>query len=338
MTGDASPRGTALVAAIVVAFLVIAGAALAVTQPSSQPRPTAAIRATASTRVVRRAHPEPKATATTTRTSAPPATQPNTTTSTPTTAPHPSTTTATTSPPPSPTVATVAATAGNAVGLGAVVGKTIAIDPGHNGLNYAHPEINQLVNIGNGTRACDTTGTETNGGYTESAFNLDVSLRLASDLRAAGANVVLTRSSNEGWGPCITERAAIGNQAHAAVAISIHADGGPPDGHGFHVLYPASIPGLTAPIAATSYRLANDVRAAYHDGTGMPYATYIGNGDGLMARSDLGGLNLSTVPKVFIETGNMRNAGDAALLVDASFRQRAADAIAHGLASYLAGR
>ena len=46
--------------------------------------------------------------------------------------------------------------------------------------------------------------------------------------------------------------------------------------------------------------------------TGMPYSNYIGDGTALDVRSDLGGLNLSTVPKVFIECGNMRNATDAA--------------------------
>ena len=54
-----------------------------------------------------------------------------------------------------------------------------------------------------------------------------------------------------------------------------------------------------------------------------------------MARSDLGGLNLSDVPKVFIETGNMRNATDARLLVTPSFRQRAARALARGLERFV---
>ena len=223
--------------------------------------------------------------------------------------------------------------------LAAVAGTIIAIDPGHNGKNYLYPNIiDQPVNIGTQTRACDTTGTETQDGYTESAYNLDVALRLAAILHAAGATVVLTRTNNDGWGPCINQRAAIGNHAHAAVAISIHADGGPPDGHGFHVLYPPSIPGLTAPIAAASLRLAYDIRYSYHLDTDMSYATYIGNGDGLMARTDLGGLNLSTVPKVFIETGNMRNQADAALLESPTFRQQAATAIADGLARYLADK
>ena len=103
--------------------------------------------------------------------------------------------------------------------------KTIAIDPGHNGANYQHTtEINRLVNAGTLMKACDTTGTSTNSCYSESAYNLDVALRLSAILKSAGAHVVLTRSTDTGWGPCITERAAIGNNAHAAAAISIHAD------------------------------------------------------------------------------------------------------------------
>ena len=45
-------------------------------------------------------------------------------------------------------------------------------------------------------------------------------------------------------------------------------------------------------------------------------STYVG---GLVARGDLGGLRLSDVPKVFIETGNMRNAADARKLESRRF-------------------
>jgi N-acetylmuramoyl-L-alanine amidase len=213
------------------------------------------------------------------------------------------------------------------------------IDPGHNGQNFAHPDvINRPVDIRTKVITCDTTGTATHGGYTESSYNLDVAQRLEAILARAGARVVMTRTDDNGVGPCIDERAAIGNRAQAAVGVSIHADGGPASGRGFHVIYPPSIPNLTAPIAAASLRLALDLRAAYGFGTGMPLATYVGAGDGLSERSDLGGLNLSTVPKVFIETGNMQNDTDAALLGSPAFRQRAAQAIANGIAAYLAGR
>jgi N-acetylmuramoyl-L-alanine amidase len=218
----------------------------------------------------------------------------------------------------------------------ALAGRTVVVDPGHNGANAAHPrEIGRLVDAGTLRKACDTTGTQTASGYTEASYNLDVARRLARILRGAGARVVLTRRHNAGWGPCITERAAIGNRAHADAVLSIHADGGPASGRGFHIIYPPSIRGLTDDIAAASYRLALDVRAAFRAGTGLPHATYIAR-KGLDRRSDLGGLNLSDVPKVFAETGNMRNATDAALLEDPRFRERAARALARGLIRFLA--
>ena len=218
---------------------------------------------------------------------------------------------------------------------GALAGSTIAIDPGHNGGNAANAaRISRLVNAGTLRKACDTVGAATRSGYTEAAHNLDVALRLQRILRASRARVVLTRRTNRGWGPCITTRAAIGNRAHADAAVSIHADGGFSTGRGFHVIYPASIRGLTDDIAADSHRLALAVRKAYARTTGMPYADYTAR-EGLAARRDLGGLNLSDVPKVFLEAGNMRNATDGRLLSSARFRQLEARALAEALADFL---
>ncbi len=228
--------------------------------------------------------------------------------------------------------------AGALASLPSLRGAVIAVDPGHDGGNWTHPAaIARLVDAGTLWKPCDTTGTLTAAGYTEAAFAFDVARRLAALLRQAGARVVLTRRSNTGVGPCITERAAIANRAHADAAISIHADGGPASGRGFHVIYPPSIRGLTDDIAGASRRLALDVRDAYGAGTGMPPSTYVGH-DGLLVRSDLGGLNLSDVPKVLVETGNMRNATDAALLESATFRQRIARALAVGLARFVSRR
>lgn len=230
----------------------------------------------------------------------------------------------------------IAAAAPVPAGKSPLAGKTIAVDPGHNGRDWAHPEeVNKLVNAGTLWKPCDATGTATANGYSEPAFTFDVAQRLKRLLQGAGARVVLTRTSNTGWGPCITERAAIGNRAHAAAAISIHADGGPASGRGFHVIYPPSIKGLTDDIATPSRCYALQMRSAYRAGTGLPYATYLG-GTGLSARSDLGGLNLSNVPKVFVETGNMRNATDARLLESPAFRERIAHGLAAGISRFLA--
>jgi N-acetylmuramoyl-L-alanine amidase len=216
-----------------------------------------------------------------------------------------------------------------------LVGQVVTLDAGHNGDNYLDPAyINHLVPSGPDgmEKACDTTGTETDDGYTEAAFNFDVVTRLAAALRDRGATVVLTRKTNTGVGPCVNQRAAIGNEAHSDAALSVHADGGPPGGRGFTVLLPALFPGYNNAVVPPSDRLGGILRDVFT--AVMPISDYYGT-DGLQVRNDLGGLNLSTVPKVLIECGNMRNSTDATLLTSPSWRQRAADTLAVGLTDFL---
>jgi N-acetylmuramoyl-L-alanine amidase len=220
---------------------------------------------------------------------------------------------------------------------GILDGRVVLVDPGHNGGNFAAPSIiNRLIWNGRETETCDTTGTETDAGYTEALFNWHVALYLTADLRAEGATVMLTRTSNTGVGPCVTERAAIGNEVHANAAVSIHADGGPPGGRGFAILEPVA-DGINDAIVAPSAILGADLRAAFEKGTGEPVSSYDGV-NGIQPRDDLAGINLSTVPKVFIECANMRNAADAALVTSSRWQALAARAIAAGLASFLVGR
>ncbi|TDD21910.1 N-acetylmuramoyl-L-alanine amidase [Nonomuraea diastatica] len=214
-------------------------------------------------------------------------------------------------------------------------GMVIVIDPGHNGGNYrATKAINRQVDVLTRKKACDTTGTATNDGYSEAAFTWDVSTRMVKILERRGATVKLTRSSNDGVGPCITRRAAIGNKAGADAAISVHADGSAPANHGFHVIMPKKINGPVDEVVDDSSRLGIAVRDAFAKGTGLPYSTYIGR-KALDYRNDLGGLNLSTVPKIFVECGNMRNAAEAAKFRRPKFRQKIALALANGLQHYL---
>jgi N-acetylmuramoyl-L-alanine amidase len=222
-------------------------------------------------------------------------------------------------------------------GHGRLDGKVILVDPGHNGGNFAAASvINRLIWNGRESETCDTTGTETDAGYTEALFNWRVALYLTADLRAAGATVVLTRTSDTGVGPCVTERAALGNEVHANAAVSIHADGGPPGGRGFAILEPVA-DGINNAIVGSSAILGADLRAAFAAGTGEPVSSYDGI-DGIQPRDDLAGVNLSTVPKVFIECANMRNAADAALATSARWQVRAARAIAAGLTTFVLSR
>ena len=214
-----------------------------------------------------------------------------------------------------------------------LAGLVVGIDPGHNGLNYTDPGyLNQQVWNGREEEDCDTTGTETAGGYTEAQFNFNVAQFLAAELQSLGARVVLTRSTNSGVGPCVDQRAQIINAAHAAVAIDIHADGGPADGRGFAILEPVA-DGPNNAVIGSSEAFGQDVRASFL-GTGMPVSTYDGT-DGIAFRDDLAGLNLTTVPKVLIECGNMQNTTDVDLLVTTSFQKAAAGALAQAITAFL---
>jgi N-acetylmuramoyl-L-alanine amidase len=219
-------------------------------------------------------------------------------------------------------------------------GKVVVIDPGHNVTNFQHTaEINRKVNIGTNWKECDTTGTSTNAGYAEAKFTMDVSHRLKAILEKQGVTVKLTHDGDSpSWGPCVDERAEIGNKAHADAAISIHADGAAVGDRGFHVILPGSVhagAADTRAIVAPSATLGQIVAANYRRATGEPPSNYIGDGTGVVTRTDLGGLNLSTVPKVFIECGNMRDSKDAALLTNGAWRQQAAQGISAGIETFL---
>jgi N-acetylmuramoyl-L-alanine amidase len=207
----------------------------------------------------------------------------------------------------------------------------VNIDPGHNPGNTSHTaEINQFVHEGPINKACDTTGTATNGGYAEWAFTGQLATRVARRLRAQGATVTFTRANGSpAWGPCITRRADIGNRAD--VAISIHADGAPASARGFHVIRPGFVRGYTGDILVRSTALATQVRNGLRALRGsMPVSTYAGE-QGIDVRTDLGGLTLSDVPKVMVEHGNMRNATDARLLASPAEQERIAAALTASL-------
>ncbi|MCX4778067.1 N-acetylmuramoyl-L-alanine amidase [Streptomyces sp. NBC_01264] len=224
-----------------------------------------------------------------------------------------------------------------------LAGRTVVIDPGHNTGNFKHTtEINRQVDIGTNRKECDTTGTTTNSGYMEAEFSMDVSRRLRTVLEAKGLKVVLTHEAGKErpFGPCIDERARIGNEAAADAVVSVHADGVSAGSRGYHVILPAKVKGGgadTAKIIEPSRQLGERIAGNFARTTGSAPANYLGSGTGLVVRDDLGGLNLSTRPKVFIECGNMRDAKDAAQLSSPEWRQKAAQGIADGIVGFLGG-
>jgi N-acetylmuramoyl-L-alanine amidase len=219
-----------------------------------------------------------------------------------------------------------------------LAGRVIVIDPGHQLGNHNYPrKISRLVAAGGFRKPCNTTGTETRSGFPEATFAWRVSRLLATRLRGQGAQVIWTRTSNrqDRWGPCVDERGRRGNRIGADLKISIHGDGADLRGaHGFHVIAPTDRKRWTHDIYVSSKRLGRAERAALRS-AGVPAATYVAGGDGLDFRGDLGTLNLSDVPTVMVELGNMRNVRDAHRMTSRKGRATYARALAAGVISFL---
>ncbi|PUA81507.1 N-acetylmuramoyl-L-alanine amidase family protein [Nocardioides currus] len=219
-----------------------------------------------------------------------------------------------------------------------LAGSTVVIDPGHQLGNHNFPvQINRPVPAGGFTKPCNTTGTATAGGYAEATFAWQVSRALKRTLVAEGAAVVMTRHANreDRWGPCVDVRGRAGNKVQADLLVSVHGDGSYAAGaRGFHVIAPADRAPWTADIHDSSMRLALAVRTGLGR-AGFPVANYIAGGDGLDVRSDLATLNLSDVPAVMVELGNMRSASEARVMTTRAGRARYAAGLAEGVRSFL---
>jgi len=211
-----------------------------------------------------------------------------------------------------------------------LAGRVIVIDPGHQLGNGRFPgRISRPVPAGGFEKPCNTTGTSTNGGYPEATFNWKVARLLQQRLEDRGARVTLTRhvNSRTTWGPCVDRRGRAGNRLDADLKISIHADGSYGGGPGFHVIAPSRRRPWTTDIYGPSLQLAKVTRVRLRS-AGLPVAHYVAGADGLDVRSDLATLNLSDVPTVMVELGNMRDRRDAHRMTSASGRRVYARALA----------
>ncbi len=211
-----------------------------------------------------------------------------------------------------------------------LAGRVVVVDPGHQLGNRNFPEkIARRVPAGGFRKPCNTTGTATDAGYAEATFVWQVSQRVVRGLERLGARVILTRTTNSErrWGPCVDVRGRAGNRVGADLKLSIHADGSyAADAHGFHV--------IVAPAEPASRRLAVTTRRALRQ-AGFDDSTYTAGGDGLAVRRDLGTLNLSRMPAVMVELGNMRSSREARVMTRPSGRNRYAVALVRAVRASL---
>ena len=218
-----------------------------------------------------------------------------------------------------------------------LAGLVIALDPGHQ-LGNSNPKFRKFMAQkrfqGRIWKSCNTTGTATNSGYPEATFNWEVSRILRAQLESLGAKVPMSRTTNdrEHWGPCTWDRGTFGMRTGADLMVEIHADGAPRAAHGFHIITPSLTRGWTDHIYQPDRQLADAMKRGMLAAGATP-STYIKGA--ISVRSEMMALNISQIPTVLVELGNMRNSREAALMTSAAGRQHYAQVLLAGIRAYL---
>lgn len=224
-----------------------------------------------------------------------------------------------------------------------LAGKTVFLDPGHQGTGHAEDLSKQVDDGRGGTKDCQTTGMTTLDGVAEHTINWNVSQLVKSSLESLGATVVTSRADDSGWGGCVDDRARAATRSGADVAVSIHADstttGTDTDKHGFHLIVPTlPVPDAAAQAAQSEGgRAASNLMRDSYERAGFTSANYAGVNDGLQERGDIAGPALTGVPLVFVEMGNGSNPDDASVLESSEGQLKHAIAISTGVIDYLLG-
>lgn len=224
---------------------------------------------------------------------------------------------------------------------GSLSGRTVFLDPGHQGSAAGHQLTKQVPDGRGGTKDCQTTGATAVTGKKEHTINWDVAQLVKAGLEAEGAKVVLSRQDDTGWGGCVDERAEAANQSKADVAVSLHADstsrGADEKKSGFHMIVPTlPVPDATVTsVQAGKGRAASEAMRDSFKRAGFKPANYAGVKDGIQQRSDIAGTNLTRVPIVFVEMGNLSNPTEAKELSSAKGSAAYAMAVTNGVKSYL---
>ncbi|GAC56286.1 hypothetical protein GOHSU_04_01550 [Gordonia hirsuta DSM 44140 = NBRC 16056] len=225
---------------------------------------------------------------------------------------------------------------------GSLTGRTVFLDPGHQGSADGNRLTKQVPDGRGGTKDCQTTGATAVTGKKEHTINWDIAQLVKAGLESQGARVVMSRADDTGWGGCVDERAEAANRSKADVAVSLHADstsvGADRGKSGFHMIVPSlPVPDATvASVQAGNGRKASEAMRDAFKRAGFKPANYAGVKDGIQTRSDIAAVNLTRVPAVFVEMGNLSNPEDAKNLSEAKGSSAYALAITNGIKSYLA--
>ncbi len=174
----------------------------------------------------------------------------------------------------------------------------IVLDPGHGGRD---------------------AGAAPNGAPSEKDIVLDIALQVDQMLRRRGLQVLVTRQTDEFIS--LSGRAAIANEDHATLFVSIHANSCPREEvSGFEIYYAGD------GRERESVQAANFLQQSFRKATAAR--------DRGIRKQNYAVLAWTRCPSVLIEVGYLTNAREARLLSRRSYQRKVAEGIAAGIIAY----
>lgn len=201
----------------------------------------------------------------------------------------------------------------------------VVIDPGHQLRGDNNKEPNGPGSTSMKARVTSgTTGVAT--GVAEYILNLDISLKLKTELENRGYVVHMTRSTHD-VNISNKERAEYANSVNADIAVRIHANGAGPSVRGAETLAPSAGNPYVSHLSKASISLSRCVINAYCAATGF-------SNRGVKTNDTMTGINWSSVPVTIIELGFMSNAEEDRAMQDAIMQNNMVQGIANGIDAY----